>query len=277
MAILTIDPRYCDSYSECSSSNSSFSYGLLTPTSSAGYSTATSRRQSIVSDGQSCSESAFDQVPTSSSDGITTPLETPPPYDLSFRIAYGSSLVAQGYNADLPPQGVQHQMGGEVSSITYGSQIQDGFNSQSSYYAADVPGLDEGFLDDCQHSEGPATGLRSMSRQLMDFPMTFNPTFEQPYEQNEAAHRDGTLDFDLGYANSNLSPSMFLDIGASHNTHAEIELPQTIAPQTTFVDSSISFTPSTPFCEPSQPIFQTPLVKTEDEFYRLPVDHPASP
>ncbi|KAL8801809.1 MAG: hypothetical protein Q9182_004216 [Xanthomendoza sp. 2 TL-2023] len=282
MANLTVDPSYCDSYSECSSSNSGFSYGMLTPTSSAGYSAATSRRQSIVSEGQSCSESAFNNVPTFSSDGMITPLETPPPFSLSFRSGYDSSLVAQGYDTESSPQEGQHQTAGETISLTHRSQIHDGFNPRNPGYAAGVPGYTEGFLDDCQQTEGFGIASRSMPNQLMDFSTTFSHDFEQCYDQNEPAHRNETMNFDIsekldfGYANPDLSPPMFLDISAAHNRPAVPDVPQTIAPQNTFVDSNFSFTPSTPICEPPQPISRTPFVKTEDEIAGSPVDRPSS-
>ncbi|KAL8809623.1 MAG: hypothetical protein Q9200_003258 [Gallowayella weberi] len=188
-----------------------------------------------------------------------------------------------GYDTESSPQEGQHQTAVETSSISHRSQSHDRFNSQNPCYAAGVPEYVEEFLDDCQQSEGFGTVLRPMPNQLMDFSTTFNHDFEQCYDQNESTNRNETLNFDMserldfGYANADLSPSMFLDIGASHNTPAETNVPQTIAPQNTFVDSNLSFTPSTPICEPPQPISQTPLVKTEDEIGGSPVDHPSSP
>ncbi|KAI4247245.1 MAG: hypothetical protein L6R40_001588 [Gallowayella cf. fulva] len=280
MANLTLDPHYCDSYSECSSSNTSFSHGILTPTCSTGFSAATSRRQSIASESQSYSEN---RAPTFSRDGLTTPLRTPPPCRLGFRADYSFLLGVQGYDVESPPTETQNQRVTEVSSTSFGPQSQNGFGSQGPYYCAiDIQGLDGDFLDAGQHSEDIETGLISAPKQLMDFAMTFNPTFDQAYDQNESTERNGTFDFDssgtldFGYVDNGLPSPTFVNFGVVPSPSAETEMPQTVAPQKMFVDAGPSFIAPQPMCQASTPPYQTPWIKTEDRTCRSSVDSTVS-
>ncbi|KAL8729364.1 MAG: hypothetical protein Q9166_004757 [cf. Caloplaca sp. 2 TL-2023] len=288
MANLTIDPHYSDSYSECSSSNSSFSYELLTPTSSAGYSAATSRRQSIASEVQSCYEGAFDRVPSFSMEGTTTPLKTPPPFRSNFR-SEGLPSGLQGYEADTSPIGVQHGRNGEISSYSSGPLLQnaDPFASQGPYFCATgFSGLDGDIQEECQQDEGVSMGLRSTNKLRMDWSTPFGYAFPPSFVQSDSEQATEGFDYVssgkldpgiIGNIHHGLSSSWYLDFGFVNDSSAETELPQTIAPQETIVSSNTSFAPVSPLNHTPEPTFQTPLVKREGGDCGLPTETVVSP
>lgn len=270
MASLHLDPQYLDSYSECGSSNSSFSYGLLTPTSTAEFSAATSRRQSIASEVRSCNESAFNRVPSFSSEDGTEPFETPPPY----RLASGSgnfSPETQGCETRSSPLEVHHRRRGEVASTIVQPQFHDPFTSQAAYLGATATSaLDVDIDGDSQLDGRSGLGSRFVPRQLMEWPAFFNSASEPDYGQAHWGRMtddfgfDPSVRLDIGFVQSDLlSTPALIDFDLVNGTPTERDPLLTVAPQETFVSPSSSVAPSTPISQRSESAFQTPVVKSE--------------
>lgn len=273
MQILTLDPHYSDSYSECSSSNSSFSNGVLTPASSIQFSAAPSRRQSIVSEGQSCNENAFDRVPNYSSDGAMTPLRTPPPFRQSFHpVTY--PLGTQGCDAEFSPMDSQQHRRFEVSSMPTGTQLQEAFIPHSlTFDASGVSGFDGDIYDQSQQSEGIERGLRPTERPEMDWSTNFNL---QTYYQSESVQNIATFDFDsagrlnVSDIHHSQTSSSFADFSPFDEFSTAANLPQTIAPQQTVVYPHASYTPGVSNYPPLQSSTHTPETKLEDNVCSSP-------
>ncbi|KAL8767229.1 MAG: hypothetical protein Q9209_006234 [Squamulea sp. 1 TL-2023] len=283
MTKLTIDPHYTDSYSECGSSSSSFSHGPLTPGSLTDWSAATSRRQSIASEGQSSHEGAFDRVPNFSRNKPTTSLRTPPPFRQSFRpVSY--SLGQQGYDADFSPIETQQQRSVEASSMSVGPQLQETFITHGPYFGAPgISGFDSDIQDEGQQNEAIATGLRHCDKHSMDWSTTLNQDAFQAYYQTESAQSLATFDFDplaklaADDIQDGLTSSSFSDFNHFQDIPTEIHLPQTIAPQQTIVFPNASCMPATPTFQSTESAFQTPELKMEEITYNSPVVGETSP
>ena len=276
MTKLTLDPHYSDSYSGCGSSNSSFSYGLPTPTSSADFSAATSRRQSIASESQSNGENSAGtgSVPTFSSNGTLTPLMTPSPFRWGvYHDPY--SMEEQGYGTDFSPIGPQQQRRFGTSSIPHGPHWQEGFTPEGPHYGASgILGLDGDTLVEGQQNETTATGLRSTGKIPMDCSTSLYRAFEGAYCERESAPDIGTFDLDLSYVSHGLpSPSLPI-FDFVQDTSTETYLSQTIAPQATIVQPDV--VPLAPRHE-SESAFQTFKFESEHTTYRSPATGNASP
>ncbi|KAL8785626.1 MAG: hypothetical protein Q9213_003280 [Squamulea squamosa] len=283
MTKLSLDPHYSDSYSECGSSNSSFSHGPLTPGSLADWSAATSRRQSIASEGQPSHESAFDRYPNFSREEPTTSLRTPPPFRQNFRpVSY--SLGQQGYDADFASIETQQQRSVEASSMSVGPQLQEAFIPHGPYFGAPgILGFDSDIQDEAQQNEAIATGLRLADKHSIDWSTTLNQEVFQAYCQTETVQSLATFDFNSSAKLDNddiqhgLISSSFTDFNHFHNIATEIDLPQTIAPQQTIVFPNTSCLPATPTFQSSESAFHTPELKSEDATYSSPVVGKTSP
>ncbi|KAL8828367.1 MAG: hypothetical protein Q9170_006635 [Blastenia crenularia] len=284
MASLTLDPQYPDSYSDCSSSDSSFSHALLTPTSSTGFSAATSRRQSIASDVLSCQESAFDKVPSFSTEGVTTPLETQIPFRLTFQPDNFSSLT-RGYETEPSPTGIQHRRRLGSSSTSIGPRFDDPFASQNPYCNTPATsGLNLYSTEASHENDCAPLGSRATYKSSMDWTELFFNSFDQSYDQTdsvriaEAFSFDPSAKFNVGYDNPGpLTPPAYPDFCTFDGTAGETDCPQTVAPQETFVYPNPSLVPSTPLCQPLEPGFETPAVKSERSFHGLVKDEYFSP
>lgn len=283
MANLTLDSQYADSYSECGSSDSSFSYGLLTPTSSAEFSAATSRRQSIASELQPCNESAFDGIPSFSREGVTTPLETPPRFRSTFHPDNHSSIT-QAFETEPSPTGIQRRRRYGASSTSSVPQLHDPFTSQIPYFSEpttsgldiDIQGANQ--RDDC------ALRSRLTCKPLMDWSGSFSNAFEQGYDQRDSAQMAEALSFDhsskidLDYVHPDLfTAPAYLEFDMVNDTIVGSEPPRTVVPQETFVCPNSSFVPSTPICQPLETAFQTPLVKFEPKIPEPAMEDTLSP
>ncbi|KAL8699367.1 MAG: hypothetical protein Q9201_006042 [Fulgogasparrea decipioides] len=270
MARLTLDPQYRDSYSECSSSNSSFSYGLLTPTSTAEFSAATSRRQSIASDLQGCNDGAFDKLPNFSTEGATTPFKTS-----SYCLASHSgnfSPGVQGYETTLSPLEIHRQRRVGVPAPFEQPQFLDPFTSQAAYFpsiAASGPDIAPQKHD--HQDEAAAMSPMTVDGLPMDWASSFGGVFDQGYGQAELAGLAEAFDsnpssrLDLSYVHPILlSAPTLVGFGTTSGTAAETDLPQTVAPQETFVCPGASFGSSTPLSPPTEPACQPPITKSQD-------------
>ncbi|KAI4150641.1 MAG: hypothetical protein L6R39_002217 [Caloplaca ligustica] len=255
-------------YSECSSSSSSFSYGLLTPTSSADFSGAPSRRQSIASEVQSCNESAFDRMPSFSSERVFTPLETPPPSGLSVYSDTFSSMT-QAYETERTPIGVQGRRGSGQTSTSNGIRLQTPSSSRGPcFQPASTPEFDL-----------VVRGSRPMEKSLMNWAATFNNGYDQDYDHlAEALGFDPSAKSDFEYINPDLfTAPEYLGYGMSHEAARVANSPQTVSPQETVVCPMTSFVPTTPVCQPLEAPFQTPVVKSENPDRVGVADDPFSP
>lgn len=270
MAHLTLDSPCSDSYSECSSSSSSSSYGILTPTSSIDFSAATSRRQSIVSEVPSCNESTFERVPSFSSEGLTTPLQTPPPFRLTFH-SDAFSPITQGYQTEPSPTGIQRRRRLETLSSPEGTPFQDPFASQIPYFnSLNHSGFDGDTQGASQQQGCGFVGPRPISKTMMDWSTCYNNAFVQSYDQADPACMAAAYSFDASsgfevdyvYPDSTLSDYRDLVDGLRNGTIVETDLPQTVAPQETFMPA---FRPSTPISQHLEAPFQTPMVKSEPQ------------
>ncbi|KAL8937080.1 MAG: hypothetical protein Q9211_003869 [Gyalolechia sp. 1 TL-2023] len=270
MEHLTLDSQCPDSYSECGSSNSSSSYGVLTPTSSTAFSAATSRRQSFASEVQSCNESAFGRVPIFSSEGATTPLDTPP-FHLTFHSDTFSSIT-QGYQSEPSPTGMQHRRRLGTSSAFEGPRLHDPFTSQFAYFNTLLPsGLDGDTQGVSQQIDCANIGPEPMYKPLMDWSGAYSSAFVQGYGQADPGRMaetfsfDASSRFDVDYIHPGLlTAPNYLDFGMVNGTIVETDAPQTVAPQETFVCPNPSFIPTTPVSQSLKAPFQTPpLVKSE--------------
>ncbi|KAL8951751.1 MAG: hypothetical protein Q9222_002301 [Ikaeria aurantiellina] len=273
MANIGFDPQFSDSYSECGSSNSSFSYGLLTPTTTADFSAASSRRQSIVSESQSCNGNTFDKVPSFSCEGAATPLQTPPLFGLKVR---SDRLPAslQGYETKTSPLGSQYQRRVENSPLPETSHFRNPFPSQAPYFCSTGPAVPErDILDEYEQSENPSDGSRVVYKPMMDWSASFSNPFTPGYDDTipmrafESLEFDPSARLDLGCAPSEFSQAMtFGPFGSINVGSTNLDLPQTIAPQETFVSSRTPFTPSTPPSEQLESAFETPVIKSEVKY-----------
>lgn len=279
MANLTLDPTYPDSYSEAGSSHSSLSYGLLTPTSSSEFSAVTSRRQSTASEFQSCNESAFDRVPSFSSEGVTTPLPTPPPFRSTFHSDTFSSIT-QDYDTQYSPLGSHSRSKPGLSSTANCRVFQDPFSAQDPYlYTTAIPQINTRIQrSSCQEDEDNI-GLSSIGRPFRDWPESFDTGFNESFDQIESARSTDTSGLDpygIVYPGLLTSPS-YAEYGVVNGIAEEPSSPQTVSPQETFFGSTTSFVPTTPICQPLEDAFQTPRVKSEDRLCDLETDNHSSP
>ncbi|KAL8721038.1 MAG: hypothetical protein Q9181_007793, partial [Wetmoreana brouardii] len=270
MARLTLDPQYRDSYSEYSSSNSSFSCGLLTPNSTADFSAATSRRQSIASEVQACNDGAFDKLPIfSRTEGATTPFKTSP-----YRSASRSdnfSPGVQGYETTLSPLEIHRQRRVGIPAPFEQPQFLDPFASQAPYFPSIAgSGLEVASQEHDHQDEADAISPMTVDGPPMDWSSSFGGAFDQGYGQADWAGLAEALDpgpssrLGLSYVHpSLLAAPTLVDFGTTSGTAAETDLPQTVAPQETFVWPGASF--STPLSPPTQPACQLPIVKSQDK------------
>ncbi|KAI4086862.1 MAG: hypothetical protein LQ348_005066 [Seirophora lacunosa] len=280
MTKLTLDPCEVYEYSESASSSATFSYGIPTPTSSTAFSAATSRRHSTASETQACNESAYDRVPTFSTAGLSTPLETPPSFRSTSFHSDSFSCTTQGYATASSPIGFQDRSRPDPSLTANGVRFQDPFSPQSQFsYATNTPGFDTG-TDEGNHGDFCSPlGSRRMGKQAMDWPISFNNVSEGSYDHTDSARFNEPFVLDpagfihLGLLNSPpyLGSSMFTEITTETNS------PQTVSPQETFVCPNTSFIPATPICQALEDPFQTPVVKSEAREYGPLVNDMPSP
>ncbi|KAL8668489.1 MAG: hypothetical protein Q9168_006882 [Polycauliona sp. 1 TL-2023] len=280
MPALMLDPHYCDSYSECSSSNSSFSIGALTPATSTQFSAAPSRRQSIASEGQSCPESSFEKVPNYSSDGMMTPLRTPPPFRQEFRpVTYLSGT--QGYDADYSPMFPHQPRRLEGSSMSSGPQLQAAFAPQGIRFdTSQISGFVGDIYDESQQNEAIKRGLRPTEKGEVDWSAPFNQdVFPTHYHSESVQQTITTFDFDMmgklhaSDLQDGQTSSGFADFGGFDVL--AVNLPQTVAPQQTiYPNTSYIPTDSTyPLLSPSR----TPELKSESDICSSPAVSPLTP
>ncbi|KAI4101362.1 MAG: hypothetical protein L6R37_005005 [Teloschistes peruensis] len=263
MASLATDTRYLDSYSECSSSNSSFSYGLLTPTSLTEFSAATSRRQSIVSEGQACNGVTYDKGPTFSGESIATPFGTPPPSYQSSCFD-NSSQEIQCFESGSSRLRACPRRQFDAHPTLEGPHFPDLFCPQNPYLYPSAPaGPGVEIQKENSHEGGLEGGSISMSRPLMDWSAAFDSSFEQGYGQADWQRFNESFAFDPHPPTLLPAPSL-VDFGMVDGASMEADLPQTVAPQeTTFVMPNSSFGPATPLVQQLDMAFQTPAVKYE--------------
>ncbi|KAL9580732.1 MAG: hypothetical protein Q9212_004313 [Teloschistes hypoglaucus] len=267
MASLTTDTRYLDTYSECSSSNSSFSYGLLTPTSSTEFSAATSRRQSIVSEGQACNGVTYDRGPTFSGESIATPFGTPfgtpPPFHQS-SYSNNSSQEIQCFESGSSRLRACPRRQLDVHPTLEGPQFQDLFCQQTPYlYPSAGTGPGGEIQKESSQEGGPGGSSPCMSRPLVDWSAAYDSNFEQGYGQADWQHFNASFAFDPHPPSLLPAPSL-VDFGMVDGASMEADLPQTVAPQeTTFVMPNASFGPATPLHQRLEIAFQTPALKYE--------------
>ncbi|KAI4118204.1 MAG: hypothetical protein LQ338_007445 [Usnochroma carphineum] len=284
MADLTVDSQYPGSYSEYSSTNSSFSSGLPTPTSSAEFSAATSRRQSIASEVQSRSESAFDRFPSFSRDGVTTPIETPLPFRLTIRTETSPS-IKQGYETECSPIGIQGRSRSGTSSASEDIRLQDPLASRGPYFHATAsPELDVGVRYSWHQDDCAGISSKPRGKPLMEWSGFFGNSFDpdyidfEPAWATEALGLDPSAKFDLGYDHPEfLTGSAYLGNGIVNAAAAEANSPQTVSPQETFVCPSTAFMPTTPTSQHLEPAFRTPVIKSEDQRHDPFADNTSSP
>ncbi|KAL9596085.1 MAG: hypothetical protein Q9219_006033 [cf. Caloplaca sp. 3 TL-2023] len=270
MANLMIDIQYQESYPECTSSSSTFSYGLPTPTSSTEYSAETSRRQSIASDIQSCTDSAFGRVSNFSTEGIITPLKTPPLLNSSFP-SDKFSPITQGYDAEPSPTGIQHRRRFEMSSVSDIPHLHAPSVLQSACLGTPTPsGLDVNIQGATHQDEYTTMGSRPAYQSMMEWSGSFNDGFPQDWSQVDPTRFAEGLSLDTTsrlYLNcvqpGLLTTSDYLSLGMENATVMATESPQTVSPQETFVCPNPSLPPSTPTCRPLEAALQTPSVKSE--------------
>ncbi|KAI4288184.1 MAG: hypothetical protein L6R35_002559 [Caloplaca aegaea] len=277
MTRLTLDPT--EVYSDCGSSSSSFAYGIPTPTSSTAFSTATSRRHSTASEIQAGNESAYDRVSTFSTAGITTPIETPPPFRSTFHFD-SFSCTTQGYEAEFSPIGFQDRGRLDTSLTANGVLFQDPFSPKSPCaYARAIPGLDGGTHEGYHGDYNGPIESRQMGKTSMDWPTSFNHGPDGGYNQTESARFSEPFVLDasgfthLGLLNSPpyVGSSMIDGMAAVTNS------PQTISPQETFVCPNTSFVPTTPTYQALEDPFHTPVIKSEAREYESLVHEWSSP
>ncbi|KAI4201118.1 MAG: hypothetical protein LQ350_003432 [Teloschistes chrysophthalmus] len=264
MASLTTDTRYLDSYSECNSSNSSFSYGLLTPTSSTEFSAATSRRQSIVSEGQACNGVTYDRASTFSGESIATPFGTPPPSYQSHSCINHSAQEIQCFESGSSRLRACPRRQFDVHPALEGPHFPDLFCPQTSYlYPSGTAGPGGEIQKENSEEGGLAGGSTSTTRPLIDWSAAFDSNFEQGYGQADWQRFNESFAFDPHPPSLLQAPSL-VDFGMVDGASMEADLPQTVAPQeTTFVMPNASFLPATPLAQRLEIAFQTPVLKYE--------------
>ncbi|KAL8757148.1 MAG: hypothetical protein Q9184_004295 [Pyrenodesmia sp. 2 TL-2023] len=261
MGNLTVDPRCPDLYPDCGSSNSSFSYGLPTPTSTADFSAATSRRQSTASEVH-CNESAIARLPNFSTEGNNTPLGTPSPFRPVFHSDPFSS-ASQGYDPDTSPLG-DHDRGVTGLSTANGVCFQDPFSAHASYpYATATSELDTNIRQATYQDRCSTIASRSMGRTSMNWPQTFHESFGESYDQNEST----PITQAFGFGTSSLTDSdLYLEYGTVIQSATEEGSPQTVSPQETFFGPDLNFlVPTTPERQPLAAPFQTPMINSEPQ------------
>ncbi|KAL8711183.1 MAG: hypothetical protein Q9220_004328 [cf. Caloplaca sp. 1 TL-2023] len=267
MANIGFDPQFSDSYSECGSSNSSFSYGLLTPTTTADFSAASSRRQSVVSESQSCNGGVFDKVPSFSCEGVATRLQTPPPFGLYVR-SDRLPAASQGYETEASPLRSQYQKRLDDLPLPDAFHLRSPLPVQAPYFCSTGPALD-GY----EESENPLDGSKSMYKPEMDWSTAISNPFTPVYDDTnpmqilEGFGFDPSQRFDLAYIPSELSQATtFGHYGSINVGSTNLDFPQTIAPQETFVSPGTPFLPSTPPHQQLESAFETPIVKSEVKY-----------
>ncbi|KAL8969007.1 MAG: hypothetical protein Q9183_002199 [Haloplaca sp. 2 TL-2023] len=269
-ATLSQEAQYVESYSESGSSNSSFSYGLLTPTSTADFSAATSRRQSIASDNHLCSENAFEKSSSLFSHGGTTSFKAPPIHRRPSRCSRSRNTLpaTPGYDFGSSPTGPQLCQRSNIDFSFEQPQFRNPFTPQTPYTCAAAASALEVAIHEEDHPEVPELESRSISNKVMGWPASFDDTTGRNCGQ--ADWEQGTVDFgfdpsarlDLVSSNPGLLPSPGLfDFGLVNGTSVETGLPQTIAPQETFVYPSSSLSPSTPPSDDHESVFHTPATR----------------
>ena len=269
-ATLSQEAQYVESCSESGSSNSSFSYGLLTPTSTADFSAATSRRQSIASDNHLCSENAFEKGLNFSGYGGNTSFKAPPLHRRPSRSSRSRNTLpaTPGYDFGLSPAGSQLCQRSNIDFSFERPQFRNPFTPQTTYTCAAAASALEVAIHEEDHPKVPELESRSISNKLMDWPASFDDMTGRNCGQ--ADWEQGAVDFgfdpstrlDLVSGQQGLLPSPGLyDFGIVNGTSLETGLPQTIAPQETFVYPSSSLSPSTPPSDDHESVFQTPATR----------------
>lgn len=271
MGNFTVDPRCPDLYPDCGSSNSSFSHGLPTPTSSAEFSAATSRRHSIASEVH-CNESAIARLPNFSTGGSLTPLSTPSPFRPVFHSDPFSSAT-QGYEPDISPL-EDHDRGVTGLSMANGVCFQDPFSTHASYTYATATELDINIRQPTYQDDCGTIGSRLMGRPSMNWPKSFQESFDENCDIESAPTTEA-----FGFGTSGLIDSdLYLEYGTVIEPATEEGSPQTVSPQETLFGPGVNFlVPTTPDRQPLAAPFQTPLIKSEAEVWEPTAEDYPSP
>ncbi|KAI4172024.1 MAG: hypothetical protein LQ346_008668 [Caloplaca aetnensis] len=272
MGDFTVDPRCPDLYPDCGSSNSSFSYGLPTPTSTADFSAATSRRQSIASEVHG-NESVIGRLPNFSNEGNITPLDTPSPFRPVFHSDPFSS-TAQGYAPDTSPIG-DHDRGVTELSTANGVCFLDPFSTQPSYsYTSATSELDISARQTAYQDDSGTIESRSIARPSMEWPHPFHDSLSESYDQAESTQ----ITEAFGFGPSDLVDSdLYLGHGTAIEPAAERSPPQTVSPQDFFGPGPTSLIPTTPVRQPLAAPFRTPMIKSETQAWEAKVQDYSSP
>ncbi|KAL8895405.1 MAG: hypothetical protein Q9207_008187 [Kuettlingeria erythrocarpa] len=260
MGDLTVDPRCPDLYPDCGSSSSSFSYGLPTPTSTADFSAATSRRQSIASEAH-CSERIIGRLPSFSTEGDITPLDTPSPFRPVFHSDSFSS-TAQGYAPDTSPIG-DHHRGVTGLSAANGVCFLDPFPAQPSFsYATATSELDVRARQTAYQDDSGTIESRCMTRPSMEWPHPFHDSLGESYDQAESTQ----ITEAFGFGPSDLVDSdLYLGYGTAIEPATGRRSPQTVSPQDFFGPGPTSFIPTTPMRQQLAAPFRIPMIKYETQ------------
>ncbi|KAL8917224.1 MAG: hypothetical protein Q9208_008063 [Pyrenodesmia sp. 3 TL-2023] len=273
MGNLTVDSRCPDLYPDCGSSNSSFSYGLPTPTSTADFSAATSRRQSIASEVH-CNESAIAGLPNFSTEGNITPLGTPSPFRPVFHSDPFSSAT-QAYEPDTSPLG-DHGRGVIGLSTASGVCFQDPFATHASCsYATATSELNINIRQATYQDDCGTIAPRSTGRSSMNWPHSFHETFGDNYDQTDSTQ----IAEAFGFGTSGLIDSgLYLEYGTVIEPAADQGPLQTVSPQETLFGPGLtSFVPTTPERRPLAAPFQTPIIKSEARVWEATAEDYPSP
>ncbi|KAL8869179.1 MAG: hypothetical protein Q9174_004463 [Haloplaca sp. 1 TL-2023] len=268
---LSQEAQYIESYSESGSSNSSFSYGLLTPTSTVDFSAAVSRRHSVASDNHMGSGNSFERGHSLSSHAGTTSFKGPSSHHRPSRSARSRNRLpaTPGYDFGSSPTEPQFCHRSNVDLSYERPHFRNPFAPQTPYVCGAAASALEVAIHEEDHPDIPGLESRSISNKLLDWPAYFEDLAGRNCSQ--ADWNQDPVDFgfdpstrlDLVSDHPGLLPSPgLLNFGMVNGTPPETSLPQTIAPQETFVYPSSSLSPSTPVSDDHESVFQTPATRS---------------